>query len=130
MPALPCCAVPSVPMANCPTTASPSQSHRTQPHTQLSPAPENMELPDLTSWRNGKDGERCLPYLRGQIASSCGQIKSDGDRLEEGIFFPCKANSLSPFPVYSGSGWAAFCSGNLLCCRGKSKRMDDVRAGT
>lgn len=71
-----------------------------------SPAPDSAELPDLTGWRNGKDGERCLPYLRGQIASSCGQIKSDGDRLQEGVCFPCKANSLSLFPANSGSSQA------------------------
>lgn len=95
-----------------------------------SPAPENEELPDLTGWRNGKDEERCLPYLRGQIASSCGQIKSDGDRLEEGVCFPCKADLLSLFPACSGSSQAAFWAGNLLCRRGKSRRVDDVRAGT
>lgn len=100
-------------------------------HVELpSPAPDSAELPALSGWGNGRDGERCPPYLRGQIASSCGQIKSDGDRLEEGVCFPCKANSLSLFPARSGSSQAAFWAGNLLCRRGKSSRVHDVRAGT
>lgn len=81
-------------------------------HVELpSPDPENAGLPDLAGCGNGKDGERCLPYLRGQIASSCGQIKSDGDRLEEGVCSPCKANSFSLFPARSGSSQAAFWAG-------------------
>lgn len=94
------------------------------------PAPETPELPELPGCRSGKDGERCLPYLGGQIASSCGQIKSDGERLDEGVCFPCKANSLSLFPAYSGSSQAALWAGNLLCRGGNSgEGVRDGRPG-
>lgn len=132
-----CSAVPAILVASCHAAArhllarAVGLGHTLVCHVALlSSAPENVELPDLAGWRDGKDGERCLPCLQGQIVSSCGQIKSDGDRLEEGVCFPCKPNSLFLFPAHSGSSWAAFWAGNLLCRRGKSERMDDVRAGT
>lgn len=102
-PALPCCHA----HGQLPLQPKPWHSATLSPAAGTAiPSPEGAELPELPGCRNGKDGERCLPYLRGQIASSCGQIKSDGDGLEEGLRFPCKANRLSLFPARPGSSQA------------------------
>lgn len=119
------CVEPAVPCCHAHGLCHSSQSRGT-----AIPSSKGAELPELTGCRNGKDGERCLPYLRGQIASSCGQIKNDGDGLEEGVRFPCKANRLSLFQRTLAAARLAFWAGNLLCRRGKSSRVDDVRAGT
>lgn len=127
-------AVPAIPMAACHTAAPPSQSPGTWPHA---PLPRGAAVP--SSSKHGaarrhrleeREGRGALPAL--PAGTDCEQLRADKERWRSAAgrrLLPLQGK-LSLFLAHSGSDQAASWAGNLLCCRDRNKRMDDVRAGT
>lgn len=80
--------------------------------------------------RQEREGWGALPAL--SAGPDCEQLRADKERWRSAAgrhLLPLRSKPALPFPSALWQSQAAFWAGNLLCRRGKSWRVSDVRAG-